>query len=438
MMNRLLGFLQEANQVLWGGPLLLLLLGTHLYFTVRCRFVQRRIGRAVKLSVAPDTEGEGNISPFATLATTLAATLGTGNIVGVSTAVALGGPGAVFWCWLTGVFGMATTYAECYLSILYRKRGPDGTYVGGPMYVLENGLHAKPLAVLFALFMLLASYGVGCSAQSRAIADTAGSLFKIPDFAAGLAAAGLTGLAILGGVSSISRICTRLVPAMGALYIGGCLILLAMNASSLLPALGLILRSAFTPQAAVSGFTGSTIQLAARYGIARGLFTNEAGLGTAAITPASGKTRTPSAQALISMSATFWDTVVMCALTGLLIVSSILSDPSSIAGVSDGDYTAAAFARIPAGPFILGISVIAFAIATLIGWSYFGDCAVNYLFGSRCVKTFRFWYLFMIFLGAIMPLTLVWEATDFINALMTLPNLLALWLLRKKIPRDPL
>ena len=230
----------------------------------------------------------------------------------------------------------------------------------------------------------------------------------------------------------------RLVPAMGALYIGGCLILLAMNASSLLPALGLILRSAFTPQAAVSGFTGSTIQLAARYGIARGLFTNEAGLGTAAITAASGKTRTPSAQALISMSATFWDTVVMCALTGLLIVSSILSDPSSIAGVSDGDYTAAAFARIPAGPFILGISVIAFAIATLIGWSYFGDCAVNYLFGSRCVKTFRFWYLFMIFLGAIMPLTLVWEATDFINALMTLPNLLALWLLRKKIPRDPL
>ncbi|MBO5197431.1 MAG: alanine:cation symporter family protein [Lachnospiraceae bacterium] len=437
-MGHILEFLSSANQFLWGGPLLILLLGTHLYYTIHCRFIQRRIGRAIRLSVTPDSHSSGGMSAFATLTTTLAATLGTGNIVGVSTAIALGGPGAVFWCWLTGLLGMATTYAECYLGVLYRKKQPDGSYLGGPMYALEYGLHSKPLASLYCFLTLLASYGVGCSTQSKAIADTANRLFHIPEGVAGLAAALFTGLVILGGISSISRICMRLVPAMGALYIGGCVLLLIMNAPWILPALKLIITAAFTPSAALGGIAGSTLLLAARYGIARGLFTNEAGLGTAAITAASGHTRPPHDQALISMSATFWDTVVMCAITGLVIVTGMLRNPSLSEGISAGDYTAAAFSALPViGPVILGISIIAFAAATLIGWSYFGDRAVSYLFGGRAIKTFKFWYLFMIFLGSILPLTFVWEMTDFINALMVIPNLLALWLLRKKIPRDP-
>lgn len=435
-MSQVLSFLQEANRLLWGGPLLILLLGTHLYFTFHCRFVQKRIKKAVRLSITPDKESEGEISPFASLTTTLAATLGTGNIVGVSTAIALGGPGAVFWCWLTGLLGMATTYAECYLGVLFRRKQPDGTYIGGPMYVLEDGLHCKPLAVVFCIFTILASYGVGCSTQSRAIADTASSLWGIPGFVAGIAAAFVTGLVILGGAKSISRICMRLVPAMGAFYIGGCIFLLFLNASSILPAVKLIFSGAFSAKAAAAGFAGGSIQLAARYGIARGLFTNEAGLGTAAITAASGKTKNPENQALISMSATFWDTVVMCAMTGLVIVSSILTNPESINGVSAADYTTAAFSRIPViGTHMLGISLVAFAAATLIGWSYFGDRAVCYLFGNRTVKTFKLWYIFMIFIGAVMPLTLVWETTDFINALMTVPNVISLLLLRKKIPK---
>lgn len=435
-MNQVLSFLQKANSLLWGGPLIVLLLGTHLYFTFHCRFVQKRIKTAVKLSVTPDKDSEGEISPFASLTTTLAATLGTGNIVGVSTAIALGGPGAVFWCWLTGLLGMATTYAECYLGVLFRRKQPDGSYIGGPMYVLEDGLHCKPLAVLFCIFTILASYGVGCSTQSRAIADTASSLWGVPEYAAGLCAALLTGLVILGGVKSISRICMKLVPAMGAFYIGGCIVILFMNAATILPAVKLIFASVFSAKAAAAGFAGGAIQLAARYGIARGLFTNEAGLGTAAITAASGKTKNPENQALISMSATFWDTVVMCAMTGLVIVSSVIKNPSSIEGLSPADYTTAAFSQIPfVGTHMLGISLIAFAAATLIGWSYFGDRAVCYLFGNRTVKTFKLWYILMIFIGSIMPLTLVWETTDFINALMILPNVLSLLLLRKKIPR---
>ncbi len=433
-MNSLLSFLKYINGFLWSGPMLLLLLGTHLFFTLRLNFIQKKIRQAIRLSIRPSSGSDGDTSSFASLTTTLAATLGIGNIVGVSTAVALGGPGAILWCWITGFLGMATTYAECYLGVLFRKKTKDGTYLGGPMYTLENGLHSKPLAILYCFMTLLAAYCVGCSTQANAVTETASGLWGVSPYLTGFLTAFITGLVIVGGIRSIGRICTKLVPAMGAFYIFACFILLIMNYRFLLPAIGLIIRSAFLPNAIAGGFIGSTIKSAARYGIARGLFTNEAGLGTAAIAAASAKTKSPQEQALVSMSATFWDTVVMCAITGLVIVTNILKNPASVEGVSSGDLTTAAFSQIPyIGSNMLGLSVIAFAVATLIGWSYFGEKAVDYLFGKEGVGIYRICYIVMIFIGSTLALEFVWELSDLINAFMILPNILSLILLYKKI-----
>lgn len=427
-------FIKELNSLLWSAPLMLLLLGTHLLFTIRLRFIQKKVGTGIRLSVKTDDEGSGDVSAFASLTTTLAATLGTGNIVGISTAVALGGPGSIFWCWITGVLGMATTYAECYLSFLYRKRTTDGTYIGGPMYILENGLHAKSLAVLFCIFTLLASFGVGCSTQAKAITETAHTLWGLNIYVVGMAAAIVTGLVIIGGVKKIGFICMKLVPAMGAFYILGCLIILVMNHNTLLPSISLIFRSAFQVRAAAGGFIGSTMMLAARQGLAKGLFTNEAGLGSAGITAAASKAPKPERQALISMTATFWDTVVMCAITGLVIVSTILKDPDCINGYSFAEYTTAAFAKIPyVGTFMLGVSIICFALATLIGWSYFGEKAVQYLFGKKGIKVYHLLYMLAVFIGSIISLELVWDMTDTFNAFMALPNIIALLILSKKV-----
>ncbi|HHV13523.1 MAG TPA: sodium:alanine symporter family protein [Clostridiales bacterium] len=425
------------NNFLWGIPLPVLLFGTHIYFTIHLKGIQKLIPKAIKLSVIPDKNAEGDLSGFASMSALLAATIGTGNIVGISTAIALGGPGAVFWCWLTGILGMATTYAECYLGVLYRKKTSDGTFIGGPMYALEYGLNKKWLAVIFCILTLIASYGVGCSTQARAVTETAKTLWNLPEFAVGMIIAVLVGLVIIGGVKSIGKICSFLVPAMGIFYIVACLILLAINLKYILPAINLILQSAFLPSklpaAVAGGFIGSTIRSAARYGIARGLFTNEAGLGTAAIASAGAQTSHPSRQALISMSATFWDTVVICAVTGLVIVTNLLKNPSSVKGYSFAEFTTAAFGAIPMGNVLLGLSLIAFATATLIGWSYFGEKAVEYLFGKSGISTYRICYIVMIFVGSIMSLELVWEMTDLVNAFMALPNLLCLFLLRKQI-----
>ncbi len=433
-MNHILSFIKYINSYLWSGPMLILLIGTHVFFTFRLKFIQRKVLKGIRLSIQPSSDSEGDTSSFASLTTTLAATLGVGNIVGVSTAVALGGPGAILWCWLTGVLGMATTYAECFLGVLYRRKTKDGSYLGGPMYTLENGLHSKTLASIFCLLTLLASYGVGCSTQSNAITETTSKLWGISPYLVGFIAALITGLVIVGGIQSIGKFCTRLVPAMGGFFIFACLILLIMNYRLLLPAISLIFRSAFLPRAVAGGFIGSTIKSAARYGITRGLFTNEAGLGTAAIAAASAKTKSPEEQALISMSATFWDTVVMCAITGLVIVTGILNNPTSINGLSPGDLTSAAFTQIPLfGSTMLGISIIAFAMATLIGWSYFGEKAVDYLFGKEGIGIYRVCYIVMIFIGSTLTLEFVWELSDLINAFMILPNILSLLVLYKKI-----
>lgn len=433
-MSQILSIIKNFNAVLWNGPMLLILLGTHIFFTFRLKFVQRKIGKGIRLSISPSSSSEGDSSGFAALTTTLAATLGIGNIIGVSTAVALGGPGAILWCWITGVLGMATTYAECFLGVKYRQKTKDGTFLGGPMYTLENGLHSKFLAILYCLFTLIASYGVGCSTQSKAITETASSLWGLSPYAVGLVTALVTGLVIVGGIKSIGKVCMRIVPAMGGFYILACLILIVMNWRYLIPAIVLIFQSAFLPKAMAGGFIGSTIKIAARYGIARGLFTNEAGLGTAAIAAASAKTKRPQDQALISMSATFWDTVVMCAITGLVIVSNILKNPKSIEGLSAADLTTAAFNQIPFfGSNMLGLSIIAFAVATLIGWSYFGEKAVDYLFGKEGIGVYRVCYIVMIFVGSILSLEFVWELTDLINAFMIIPNILAILLLSKEI-----
>lgn len=434
-MNTLFSLLQKANRCLWTGPLLLLLLGSHIYFTIYTHGIQKKLPLALKLSVKADSSSGSGMSSFSSLATTLAATLGTGNIVGISTAVALGGPGAVFWCWLTGVFGMATTYVECYLSLHFRKKRADGTCHGGPMYLLSEQLHAPRLGRFYAYLLLASSFCVGCSTQSQAITRTLSSVFSLPAVPVGLLLSFLLFLSLLGGIRSVGKICTYLVPAMGVLYLGACFLLLLLNSGFLLPALRSVLTSAFSVSSVTGGLIGSSLLLSARYGIARGLFTNEAGLGSAPVAAAASGAESES-QALVLMSATFWDTVVMCALTGLVIVSSGLRFPSLFASCEASELTLAAFSLLPGGEKLLALSIVAFAVATLLGWSFFGEKAVEFLFGNSQIKTYRLLYCFMIFLGSQMTLTLVWELSDFFNALMLLPNLLCLFLLQKHLPKS--
>lgn len=432
----MLSFLEALNHFLWSGPVLILLGAAHLLFTIRLKFPQRLTFQAIRLSVSADEdapEDEKNLSGFAALATTLAATLGTGNIVGVSTAIALGGPGALFWCWITGILGMATAYAECFLSCLFRRKKPDGTSVGGPMYILEYGLGRRGLAVFYALCTLFAALGVGCTTQASAISDAVGACWQISPHITGIAAAVLTGFVIIGGIKSIGSFCVRIVPFLGFFYIGCCLVLLWLTRGSIPAALSLILERAFHPGAAFGGFVGSTLQSTLRFGIARGLFTNEAGIGTASIAAAASSS-SPRRQGLISMTAVFWDTVIMCALTGIVVVANMIQNPASISGYSSGGLTMAAFALLPFyGEELLSVSLVAFALTTLIGWCYFGEKGTEYLFGERWIPAYHFCYIIMAYLGAVIPMGLVWGMTDLINGIMVFPNLIALFFLRKKI-----
>ena len=408
-------------------------MGTHLYFTMKLHFPQKNIFHAIRLSVTPqDSEADTNLSVFATLSTTLAATLGTGNIIGVSTAIALGGPGAIFWCWITGILGMATAYAECFLSVRFRSQSEKGAYQGGPMYVWQIGLHNSFIGKLYGLLTLIAAFGVGCTTQANSITQTTSVSFGLNPHVAGILAAFLAGLVIVGGIRSIGKVCMKLVPVLAFLYTGSCILLLFLNREALLPAIRLILTHALAPRAAIGGAAGSSLILTARYGIARGLFTNEAGIGTAAITAAASEAKDPCKQAYVSMTAVFWDTVVMCLLSGLVIITNMLLHPDSIAGVNEAGLTDAAFSYLPVmGNAFLSICLVAFAITTLIGWSYLGEQAYCYITGNRGLFFYKVVYIVMIYIGAVMPLNLVWECTDLINALMILPNVAALFLLQK-------
>jgi AGCS family alanine or glycine:cation symporter len=446
------------NEFIWGIPMPVLLLGTHLFMTVRTGFIQRRLPLALRLSLAKDSNSDGDISPFAALSTALASTLGTGNIIGVGTAIALGGPGAVFWCWLTGVFGMATSYAEAFIALKYRIRTKDGRTLGGAMYALERGLHMKGMAVLFACFGVLASFGIGCGVQVNAIAETADTavkqavsgsgsfleelLVRRPDavrLSIGILTGLITCLVILGGIRSISKVCEILVPFMAASYLAGCVLILFMNRSFLDDALLLILKSAFVrTDSVIGGLTGSGIMLAARYGISRGLFSNEAGMGSAPLIAAAARSQSPARQALIASTATFWDTVVMCLVSGLVIVSSLLSGgiPSDI-NFSGGELTALAFARIPhIGTPLLLFSIITFAYATILGWSYYGERCLEYLFGSRSFFAYRFLWILVLVFAPVLELELIWNISDTLNALMAIPNLTAVLLLSGEIAKE--
>lgn len=423
---------------MWSGPLLFLLMGTHLYFTMKLHFPQKNIFKAIRLSITPPDNKTGrNLSVFATLSTTLAATLGTGNIIGVSTAVALGGPGAVFWCWVTGILGMATSYAECFLSVRFRSRNEDGTYHGGPMYIWENGLHNVSMGKFYGMLTLLAALGVGCTTQANSITQTTSANFGLNPHIAGILAAVLAGFVIIGGIRSIGNVCMKIIPFLAILYTAACIFLLILNRQMLPSAIRLILSHALMPRAAIGGTAASSLMLTARYGIARGLFTNEAGIGTSAIAAAASESDSPTKQAYVSMTAVFWDTVVMCLLSGLTIVTNMLLHPDSIQNVNEAGLADAAFSFLPLfGNTFLSLCLVAFAITTLIGWSYLGEQAYRYLTRNRGISLYKIVYIVMIYIGAVLPLNLVWECTDLINAFMVLPNIAALFLLQRYLHAD--
>ncbi|MGN1376206.1 MAG: alanine/glycine:cation symporter family protein [Prevotella sp.] len=419
-------FFSEAGSFLWGWPMIVLLLGTHLFLTIRLKFPQRKLFTAIRLSIKQDDTSKGDVSQFGALATALAATIGTGNIIGVATAVALGGPGAVLWCWLTGFFGISTKYAEGLLAIKYRIKTEDGRMVGGPMYALERGLGWKKMAIAFALFTSIAALGIGNTVQANAISTLTQETFGIETWITGLVICALSGAVIIGGIKSIARVCAMLVPMMAALYVLGCITILIINHDFIWPAIKLICSSAFMPQAAGGGMVGSTIMLAARYGIARGLFSNESGMGSAPIVAASAQTRNPVRQALVSASGTFWDTVVICALTGVVIVSSIMAYPD-ISCENGATLTKMAFGKIPViGTILLTFGLMTFAFSTIIGWEIYGERSVEYLKGKKWTTGYRIIYILAVMLGSVMNLEMVWNISDCMNALMAIPNLLSL------------
>ncbi len=428
-MDAINNLFQILSSFLWGWPMIILLIGTHLFLTIRLRIPQRKLLTGIRLSISKDPEAQGDVSQFGALATALAATIGTGNIVGVATAVALGGPGAVLWCWLTGIFGIATKYAESLLAVKYRVRAKDGHTYGGPMYALERGLGMKWLAVLFAIFTALASFGIGCSVQANSIAFLVKETFGIPTWCMGIVICFLTACVILGGVKVIARVCAIFVPFMAALYVIGCIVILFMNSDYLWPAIKLITHSAFNPSAAGGGFVGASVMIAARYGIARGLFSNESGMGSAPIVAAAAKTRNPVRQALVSSTGTFWDTVIICALTGIVLVSSILAYPD-ISYADGATLTKVAFSKIPyVGAPLLTFGIITFAFSTILGWSYYGESAVNYIEQRKSNRFYRILYIVFLFFGSIINLDIIWNIADCMNALMTIPNLICLILL---------
>ena len=442
--------LNAVDAFVWGPPMIVLLLGSHLFLTFRTGVIQRKLGTGIKLSVTKDPSAEGDISQFQALATALSATIGTGNIVGVGTAVLAGGPGAVLWMWLTGVFGIATKYCETYVSVKYRVKDHRGEMLGGAMYAWKRAFKREDGstpwwgtlgAVLFALFAAIAAFGIGSAVQSSSMASVINSNFpEVPEWMVGLVIVLLVSLVIFGGISQIAKVCQVLVPFMAVAYAIGCIVILCINGAYVAPALALIVECAFTPQAAFGGAVGSGLMMALQFGCARGLFSNESGLGSAPIVAAAAATRNPARQALVSMTGTFWDTVVICALTGLVLVSTALANPGLIEGgiiTKGAELTSAAFAEIPViGTPILVFGMITFAFSTIIGWSYYGNRAVTYLFGTKAIRPYQIIYVAVAFLGVIGVGDVVWTCSDIANALMAVPNIIVVLLLSGIVARE--
>lgn len=424
----------------WGWGMILLLLGTHLFMTVRTGFIQRKtITKGIKLSVSKEPDADGEVSQFGALATALASTIGTGNIIGVGTAVALGGPGAVLWCWLTGVFGIATKYSESLIAVKYRVKTEDGRMQGGAMYALERGLHMRWLGLIFAVFAGFASFGIGCATQVNAIATVCNENLHINKAVVGIIVGVLTAVVIFGGIKSIARVCERLVPFMALFYVLGCIVILGINYDYIIPAITTICRLAFQPGAAAGGLVGSGIMLTMRYGVARGLFSNESGMGSAPIAAAAAQTRNPVRQALVSSTGTFWDTVVVCLMTGLVLVSTIMKNPAINANeITDGGVlTSLAFDQIPIiGPLILVVGIISFAFSTILGWAYYGERCVEYFAGKKGLIPYRVLYIAVAVIAPVVALDVVWDIADILNALMSIPNLIAVLLLSPVIVKE--
>ena len=426
---------------IWGLPMIVMLMGTHLFMTVRTGFIQRKTFTGIRLSVTKDPDSPGDVSQFQALTTALASTIGTGNIVGVGTAVFLGGPGGVLWCWLTGVFGIATKYAESLIAVKYRVQTKDGRMQGGAMYALERGLNMKWLGVLFALLAMLASFGIGCGTQINAISEIiqGNSPIYIPPLAIGIVFAAITAVVIIGGIKSIATVCEKLVPFMAAFYVIGCLVILGINYDFIIPAVQAIVTLAFKPGAVAGGLVGGGIRLAMQYGVARGLFSNESGMGSAPLVASAAQTRNPVRQALVSATGTFWDTVVVCLMTGLVLVTTIMKNPGiNMDMFEDGSQmTTAAFSQIPVlGPLILVIGIITFAYSTILGWSYYGERCCEYLFGKRGMLPYKILFIAVIVIGPVLSLDLVWTIANILNALMAVPNLIAVLLLSGVIARE--
>ena len=444
MLEVISDMIYKIDNAIWGWWLIILLFGTHIFMTFKTHFIQwKSITKGIKLSVTKDPDAEGEVSNFGALTTALAATIGTGNIVGVGTAIALGGPGAVLWCWLSGVFGIATKYAESLIAVKYRVKKRDGRMQGGAMYALSRGLKWQPLGkilgMIFAVFAGFASFGIGCATQVNAIANVVQANTSVPKWFVGVVVAILTALVIFGGIKSISNVCEKLVPFMAIFYVIGCVIILCINYDYIIPAIITICRLAFQPGAAAGGLVGTGIMMAMRHGIARGLFSNESGMGSAPIAAAAAQTRNPVRQALVSSTGTFWDTVVVCLMTGLTLVSTIMKNPAINANeISDGGIlTTLAFGQIPyLGPIILTLGIICFAYSTVLGWAYYGERAVEYFSGKKGLIPYRVLYIVVAAIAPVVTLDVVWALADILNALMAIPNLIAVILLSNVISKE--
>ncbi len=434
MMQAIESLVSTLSGWVWGPPMLTLLVGTGLYLTILLKGMQFRVlPHAFRLIFHKDHSHAGDISHFAALMTALAATVGIGNIVGVATAITLGGPGAVFWMWMTGLVGMATKYAEAVLAVKYREHGEHGMR-GGPMYYLAKGAKLPTLGWFFALFTALAAFGIGNMTQANAVAGIFESTFNIEPWVTGVVLMLLTGLVILGGIRSIGRFTSLLVPFMIIGYVGTALVVLVVNASEIPHALWLIFHHAFNPIAAGGGFAGAAVAAAIRYGVARGVFSNESGLGSAPIAAAAARTKDPVTQALVSMTQTFIDTLVVCSMTALVILTAT----PWTEGVGAGQLTSLSFAQTlgPSGEIIVAIATALFAYSTLLGWSYYGEKAVEYLAGGRAIRIYRVVFVSAVIVGAMMKLEFVWNFSDLMNGMMAIPNLIALLILSKVVKRE--
>lgn len=432
-------WVQSINDVIWGWPMLLILLGTHLFLTIKLRFPQRYIFKAIRLSVKNDKDSAGDVSPFAALVTTLAGTIGTGNIVGVASALVIGGPGALLWCLITGVLGISTKYAESLLALKYRVRSKNGTVAGGPMYVLSRALNLKSLAVMFCIFTLIMGFSAGNFIQCNAIAETLKEAYDIDIYITATLLMIAVCSVVFFGLKGIARVCESLVPFMTIVYMLGCIILLFINYEYIWQAVQLIVASAFEPIAIGGGAVGG-LMISLQYGVSRGLLSNESGMGSAAIIAAAAKSRNPVRLALISSTTTFWDTVIVCTTTGVVAVSSMLAIGFDWNPEAGGMVMQHAFSQIPAlGSHLLTLITFTFAFSTVLGWTYCGEKAIEFIYGgksSKPIHTFRIFWVIATFIGAIMPLQLVWNFGTTAAAFMIIPNIIPLFVLSNLLVKE--